>query len=287
MPWQEIVPLDAAHEVALSLHVARRGRYEMRTPTLRALDPFALVAGPARRPLTHVILAHPPLFDLDHLQLDAGRKLQPGGIPLLASTGDAVEFVGTRDYRPGDPLRRVHFRSWARRGAPVVKEYQEEYVSRVALVIDTWTGRSPNASEAFERSLSLVASIADHFGRTEQVLDVLAAGDRVHHLSTGRGLGSLEEVLDVLACLEPAQGEPFASLEPTLFAELAQITTVVTVMLDWDDSRKRFLESIRALGTEVRAFVVRSGETTLPLDGALPIERMSPDDIASAIERTT
>lgn len=58
--------------------------------------------------------------------------------PLSSSTGDAIEFVGTRDYREGDPPRNIHWRSWARRGAPVVKEYQEEYFCRIALILDTF-----------------------------------------------------------------------------------------------------------------------------------------------------
>ncbi|MGZ3418007.1 MAG: DUF58 domain-containing protein [Polyangiales bacterium] len=277
-PWQIAVPMEA-REVTFEMKVDERGRYEMRTPTLRALDPFGMIAGSAKRAETHVVLAHPPFFPLEGLELDAGRRLQPGGIPLLSSTGDAVEFVGTRDYRPGDPLRRIHFRSWARRGSPVVKEYQEEYVSRVALVVDTW-GQEPRA---FESSLSLVASIADHFGKTEQVLDVLAAGKEIFHLSTGRGLGSLEEVLDVLACLETTRGEPFGTIAPALFEELRQITTVVAVMLDWDAPRAAFLRSVRDLGTEVRAFVVKSGATTLPIEGDLPVERIDPAWIEKAI----
>ena len=41
------------------------------------------------------------------------------------AAGDAIEFVGIREYRQGDPIRSIHWRSWARRGEPIVKEYQD------------------------------------------------------------------------------------------------------------------------------------------------------------------
>ena len=43
-----------------------------------------------------------------------------------------------RDYRPGDPLRRIHWKSWAKTGRPVVKEYQDEFFVRHGLILDTF-----------------------------------------------------------------------------------------------------------------------------------------------------
>jgi len=52
--------------------------------------------------------------------------------------GESEEFVAMREYRRGDSLRRVHWRSTARLGELVVKEYQDEYFVRHALVLDTF-----------------------------------------------------------------------------------------------------------------------------------------------------
>ena len=81
-------------------------------------------------------------------------------------------------------------------------------------------------------------------------------------VSTGRSLGYLENILDVLSCLEPCADPPFATVGPPLFDKLARLTSVVVVMLDWDDARERFLRSVRDQGTAVRAILVKSGETT-------------------------
>ena len=60
----------------------------------------------------------------------------------------------------------------------MVREYQEEYFSRVALIMDTYVPPKfgPAHRLAFEGGVSVVASVADWFSRSEAVVDVLAAG---------------------------------------------------------------------------------------------------------------
>jgi uncharacterized protein (DUF58 family) len=205
-------------------------------------------------------------FDDDELELRAGRRYQPGGIPLASQIGDSTEFVGTRDYREGDPLRHIHWRSFARRGQPVVKEHQEEYFSRIALVLDTFLERRPRAVERlrFEAAVSVLASVADHFSRSEQLVDILAAGPDLYEVSVGRSLAYLENVLDVLACLEPCNEPPFAKLAPPLMDKLARLTTVVTVLLDWDRPRQAFLRRLADLGVAVHVLLVHEGRTREP-----------------------
>jgi uncharacterized protein (DUF58 family) len=248
-------------------------------------DPLGLVS---TRRVVHpeqVVLAYPRFYGLDSLSLPVGRRYQPGGIPLASSLGDSTEFVGTRDFREGDPLRRVHWRSWARRGRPVVKEYHDEYFSRVALVLDTYLPPRPRAADraAFEAALSLLASVSDRMSRSEEVVDVLAAGPDLYEVSAGRSLGFLGNVLDVLACIEPCAEPPFEVVAAPLLARLARLTTIVAVVLDWDDGREAFLRSVRRMGVAVVTFLVREGATQRPFEGASdelgPITRIAPSEI--------
>jgi uncharacterized protein (DUF58 family) len=265
---------------------AERGRYLVPGLAVGRTDPLGLLSTrrAARQP-DRVVLAYPRFFRLEQLTLPAGRRYQPGGIPLASSLGDSIEFVGTRDYREGDPLRRIHWRSWARRATPVVKEYQEEYFSRVALVLDTFIPRRSRELDRrrFEAGVSVLASVADHFSRSEQVVDIFAAGPDIYEVSVGRSLAYLENVLDVLACLEPCHEPPFDTVGPRLHETLGQLTTVVAVVLDWDDAREAFLRRIRDLGVAVRTFVVHPGRTTRPWEAARDlgdVTLLSPEEVA-------
>jgi len=283
---------DAPTEMRVELHPRRRGRYVLRTPTLRTTDPLALATGPAPRPQDHVLLVYPRFYTMESFTVPAGRRYQPGGIPLSSSTGDAIEFVGTREYREGDPVRNIHWRSWGRRGEPVVKEYQEEYFARIALVLDTFAPPRPTPSEqrSFEAAISVLASIADHYSRSDFVVDILAAGPEVYEVSAGRSLAYLDNILDVLAGLEPCPEPPFAAIGPALFDKLSRITTVVAVLQDWDDARERFLREVNALGTAVHVIVVHEGATTRPWaaagDEVGDVVHMTPDDVDRLIAAT-
>ncbi len=255
----------------VEIGATHRGRCVVPGLGVSGTDPLGLMATRrAERQPDRSVLVYPRFFTVDDLLLPVGRRYQPGGIPLAASLGDSNEFVGTREYREGDPLRKIHWRSWARRGAPVVKEYQEEYFSRIALVFDTFLPRHPRKVEkqTFEAGVSVVASLADHFSRSEEIVDLFAAGPDIYQLSAGRSLAYLENVLDVLACLEPCHEPPFDEVGPHLHESLVQLTTVVAVVLDWDEAREAFLQGLREQGVAVRVFIVHPGRTRQPWAGA-------------------
>ena len=248
--------------VRLEVTAARRGRFRLPGLTASRTDPLGLACTARVRQPERVALVYPRFYEVDEFPVPVGRRHQPGGIPLASSVGDSIEFIGTREYRPGDPLRRIHWRSWARRGKPVVKEHQEEYFSRIALVLDTFVPRRARRAqrEGFEAAISVLASLADHLARHEEVVDVLIAGPEVYEVTAGRSLGSLENVLRVLACVEPCPRPPFEDVTPRLVDRLARLTTVVAVLLDWDEPRLAFLRRIRALGVAVRVVLVRRGK---------------------------
>jgi uncharacterized protein (DUF58 family) len=276
----------------IELQAVRRGRYILRGAAVRATDPLRLTTTRAVAVPDQTLLAYPRFFSMEEFVVPLGRRYQPGGIPLSSNTGEAIEFVGTREYREGDPVKNIHWRSWARRGEPVVKEYQEEYFCRIALILDTFLPRKATEREvqAFEGAISVLASIADFFSRSEYIVDILAAGPDIYEVSAGRSLAYLENILDVLACLEPCYDTPFQTIGPHLFEKLAHTTTVVAVLQDSDSAREHFLLRVREAGAAVRAIVVHDGPTHEPWQHVGPelgeISQLTPGDIERLLAST-
>ena len=245
---------DAPTECAFELRAAApRPLRPAQRPPCASRIPWPWPRGRRPRGREHVLLVYPRFYTLESFAVPAGRRYQPGGIPLSSSTGDAIEFVGTREYREGDPVRNIHWRSWARRGEPVVKEYQEEYFARIALVLDTFVPPRPRAAGgALLRGGHLRPGLHRRPLQPQRyVVDILAAGPEVYEVSAGRSLAYLDNILDVLAGLEPCRDAALRRHRSRPLREARAHHHRVAVLQDWDEPRERFLREVKALGTAV------------------------------------
>src|SRR5436309_13793519 len=101
-------------------------------------------------------------------------KYQEGGVAMASNIGRSEEFVSLREYRSGDPYRHIHWRSWAKVGKPIVKEFEDEFFVRHALVLDTFID-DPQA-DVFEEAISVASSFACALESKESLLDLLFVG---------------------------------------------------------------------------------------------------------------
>ncbi|HYB51556.1 MAG TPA: DUF58 domain-containing protein [Burkholderiaceae bacterium] len=184
------------------------------------------------------------------------RLLQPGGIVLAQHVGDSEEFRSLRDYRPGDPLRSIHWRSFARMGKPIVREFQEEFFSRQALVLDT-SAPYPFAP-SFEKAVSMAAWLIARRRDAESLLDLVFVGDRVHRLTVGRSLGSNDLLLRVLATLVPTNADSIGPLLTTLERHAGQVASIIAIFQCWDDARRKAVHRLLARGIRPMVLVVEA-----------------------------
>jgi len=247
-------------ELNLSFTPRRRGRIELAGLTVGRPDALGLVRGLARLPLPARLTALPRRYRLPEFTLPGRRKFQPGGMSLAASVGDSEEFLALRDYRPGDPLQRVHWKSFARTGKPVVKEYQDEFFERHALVLDT--GSLAGEDAAFEDGVALAASFVYTIDTHDCLLDLLFVGPGAGHAgigayTAGRGQVQSQHMLEVLAAVAPSEPAAFSGLARAVLARRDSLSSVILILLGWDEERGKLASALQASGAEVRGLLVR------------------------------
>jgi uncharacterized protein (DUF58 family) len=265
---QALPPLAprAETEIKVELTPLRRGHLRFSGLTIARPDPLGLVH--ALKTLRHAqsLLVLPKRYPMPRIALPGDRRHQPGGVALASSVGESEEFAALRDYRPGDPMRRIHWRSWARVGRPVVREYQDEFFVRQALVLDTFT--SAGSDRAFEDAVSVTASIAVAMETQESLIDLMFVGPEAYCFTAGRGLGHASQLLEVLACVAPCRDRPFRALHRAVVERHAQLSGCVCVLLSWDEARQELVRHLRALGTPTLVLLVgdRASAGALPSD---------------------
>ena len=150
-----------------------------------------------------------------------------------------------------------------------MREYREEFLQRVALLLDTHFPMPPGLPPlpSFESAVSLAAAIGDYFARSEFALDVFADGPTIHSVPAGLGEAARDQVMDLLAATQADTGQAeldWDGVERDLSGHLGQITLIVCIMQDWDEPRQEFVERLRDYGTGLKVVIVRDTPCTLP-----------------------
>jgi len=276
VPAGTLAPGESAR-VRLGLSCPRRGAYTLRAYRVETDFPFGLMNAYTITRQEERLLVYPSYTRLARIDLPTGRRHQPGGVALASRLADSLEFLGNREFREGDNIRDIDWRATARMGGtPIVREYREEYFQRVGVVLDTHVPGMLARKErterraAFERAVSLCAAVGDSMAGQEYLVDVFAAGPNLYHLTAGRSLAYLEQILDILACVEESREEPLAVIEPQIQAYLDRLTTVICVFLTYGETQRAFVQGMRMGGAGVKVLLV-------PEAGAPPVPFAAPD----------
>ncbi|MBI4511690.1 MAG: DUF58 domain-containing protein [Deltaproteobacteria bacterium] len=200
------IPPGRAQSTSYRHAFSRRGLYRFQGFRLSTKFPFALFRKSRDIDLPGEIIVYPEIYPLP----TPAPAATHGGDEERARLGRRGEFFGLRDLRQGDDRRDVHWRSTARIGRMMVREYEEESHRRATVFLDN--GLPENAShedrEALERAISLAASLAKCFLEQQYAVRLVTRGGQV---PSALGPTHLVRILRTLALLESTPlGTPFA-----------------------------------------------------------------------------
>jgi uncharacterized protein (DUF58 family) len=225
-----------------------RGPLAADAARLESGDPLGFFKSRSQRPPESLALVLPRFCSLaDNLRVREVESQQ-----TVVRAGHGNDLYGVREYRAGDSLRRIHWRTSARRGQLVVREFEPPGQRVLALLLDA----DPGSREAADQVARLAAS---------EAWDCLRAGGRVVAWAPGReglGLDRSRSIWSVLDWLANWPDLPEDSAEPPRVLDAVAVT---------DQAAGPAVAALHGLhdhGANVRAWLVGPGELELPFERA-------------------
>ncbi len=152
-----------SREMTYRVRPPMRGHYLLGPMTVRVVDPLGMVESYRSFTSHGDLLVTPRVVTLPPIAL-TGAWTGSGDNRPRAFAGGSPEDVTIRDYRRGDDLRRVHWRSSARTGQLMVRREEQPWQSRATVFVDNRhrAHRGVGAASSFEQAVSVAASVAIH-----------------------------------------------------------------------------------------------------------------------------
>ncbi len=252
------------------LPAMRRGRY--RFDAVRAVfeDPFSLARAEVLLGAESTLLVYPRLVELDRVFSEIGGATQAGGRVLLRRTA-GFDLHSVREYQEGESLRKVHWRTTAKRGELMVKELEDMPHDEVAIVLDA--DRRYAVGESFDVQVRAAGSIlrANAMRSRRALLTITASSPETCQVSSVDG--EWREALELLAAAEPTGNEPVARFLERDASPAAQAMELVVVTASLEP------QLVDALLD--RSFARRPGALVLvdstSFNGTAPEPRREPD----------
>jgi uncharacterized protein (DUF58 family) len=250
------LPRDRAVRLGYPLHLAERGVHTLGPLVARITDPFGMAE--YRCPLAgrHRLVVTPVVTPLTGMPDGDERGTGEAGAGLDQDT------VVVRRYRQGDDLRKVHWRTTARRDELMVRVQEWPWPGSVTVLLDHRAAahRGSGPTSSLEYAVSLAASVYVHLARHGQRvrlvtedgvtwaggtavrnhtidtgLDALAALRATHqcNITSGPTLAGGREVVAVLGAVGPAAVEQLLAHRPRGMRSHAALLDVAA----WDTER--------------------------------------------------
>jgi uncharacterized protein (DUF58 family) len=178
-------------EAQVELIFPRRGLYSQDSFSVATRFPFSFLIKSRKIELERELLVYPALLESDDV-LDVLPMITGEFVSYARGRGSELYLI--REYTPQDSARNLDWKATAKTGSLKVREYSREDERRLRLVFDNAEpGRI--TSSAYERAVSLAATLACHFNTENVELSFAGSGYR--------GSMQLEDFLRYLAMVQP------------------------------------------------------------------------------------
>lgn len=207
----ERLPRSTTTALRYPLKPVMRGIQQVGPLMARVTDPFGLVEYDRELAGRSRLVVVPRVFPLNGLPSGSGMGAGDDGSIRLRS-GQGEDDAVVREYRQGDDLRKVHWRSTARRDELMVRVEERPWRGGTTVLLDhrLTAHRGSGPTSSLEWAVSMTASVCLHLHRFGHQIRLVADDGRVLAGGAGDGGHSDAVVLDALAALQPSHRRELA-----------------------------------------------------------------------------
>ncbi len=238
----------------------RRGLYDWGPLLVRGGDPFGVFSTERRYGARQQILVYPRVADLPRFQTP------PASLPGEGRFRRRTHYItpnasGVRDYAPGDPLSRIHWRSTAHTGELMVKTFELDPTSDIWVIADLegsiQAGEGDESTE--EYTITVAASVAQRYIAANRSVGLIAFGEEYTVVEAERGQQQLSRMLESLAVAKAAGEAPLGNLLIEEQRRFGRHTTLVLVTASTESSWLPPVQSLVQRGVRVAVVLVDAG----------------------------
>ncbi|OFV89062.1 MAG: hypothetical protein A2V74_08920, partial [Acidobacteria bacterium RBG_16_70_10] len=210
-------PLPPLHRRPLSYRafVARQwGLYTVGPLSVGGWDPLGLWFSQRELPRVDPFEVYPRAVEIESLSARGARATIAPREVSAAASGQSLLFRGVREFAAGDDVRRIHWPATARRGAPMVREFERDLQPVFALFLDLdRRGRAGlGRKSTLEYLVRVGVSLLWTAHRRGDVFSLIAEGDRLILLPPGQGELHLAAALHELVTARQTGGRPLVEV---------------------------------------------------------------------------
>jgi uncharacterized protein (DUF58 family) len=196
----DFIKPDSANKLAYYCFCPQRGRYEIGPLTAYFFDPLGLFYFKQTYPVYSELYVYPRTFNIRKFPA-LNKGTSPWlGVETSRVSGDDDEFYGVREYKRGDPLKKIHWMVSARKNQLIVKEFQRQSFFRATILFNL--EKEDNLGEGKESvgeyTIKIVASIAKYLINLGVSIEIISHVGEVVHIPFNKGADHLEEILKFL-----------------------------------------------------------------------------------------
>jgi uncharacterized protein (DUF58 family) len=234
--------------------LTRRGEFTLGPTILRSGDPFGLFVSSIRFNPINSLLVLPYQIDIKRFPSPPGQL--SGGKALRLATNEITPYAsGIREYRPGDSLSRIHWRTTAKRNQLMVKEFDQDPQATVWIFLDACKAARiveakqaldeeldlksgeldreiPLPADTFEYSVSVAATVSGYYIKQNRAVGLVTFDQMLTVITPERGERQMGKILEFLAFAKGEGKMPLVGMVENQAANITKGSSAVLITTD-------------------------------------------------------